>query len=143
MMARRRFPGRWAHIDEIGGDRGRGAHSSVIPPVPISPRCSRWIRAGSATIARGLHSVIGLAGPYDFLPLTDPVLQVILERNPTLLVRQPITFADGSGAAIPVDQRSRRPNGAAGRFDASCGTAFANVAAMAVEKSCRVSGTSA
>lgn len=41
---------------------------------------------------------MGLAGPYDFLPLIDPILQVIFGTEPALARTQPITFADGTAS---------------------------------------------
>jgi acetyl esterase/lipase len=56
----------------------------------------RWLGSDRTRIA----SAVGLAGPYDFLPLTDPVLQVIFGTEPDLSRTQPITFADGSAAPL-------------------------------------------
>ena len=39
--------------------------------------------------------VIGLAGPYDFLPIKDPVLQTIFTSAAELSQTQPITHAHG------------------------------------------------
>lgn len=41
-----------------------------------------------------IKSLVGLAGPYDFLPLTDPELQQIFAVD-DLQATQPITFVDG------------------------------------------------
>ena len=40
---------------------------------------------------------MGLAGPYDFLPLRDPVLKTIFAPEATIARTQPVTFA-GAGA---------------------------------------------
>jgi acetyl esterase/lipase len=84
------------HIDEIGGDparvhlMGHSAGAYIAAMLALDPR---WL----GDRRRQLHSLVGLAGPYDFLPLTDPVLQVIFGTEPDLARTQPITFADGSG----------------------------------------------
>jgi len=49
-------------------------------------------------VRAGLAGVIGLAGPYDFLPLHDPVLEQIFA--PVGPRTQPITFA--ANAAAPL-----------------------------------------
>ncbi|HEX7389676.1 MAG TPA: prolyl oligopeptidase family serine peptidase, partial [Acidiphilium sp.] len=43
-----------------------------------------------------LAGAIGLAGPYDFLPLTDPVHKAIFAPEPDLASTQPIAHADGA-----------------------------------------------
>jgi acetyl esterase/lipase len=101
-----------AHIDEIGGDRGRvtlmghSAGAYIAAMLALDPR---WLGNDRAR----LHSVIGLAGPYDFLPLTDPVLQVIFGTEPDLTRTQPITFADGSAPPFllisGLDDQTVRP----------------------------------
>jgi dipeptidyl aminopeptidase/acylaminoacyl peptidase len=45
-----------------------------------------------------IHGFIGLAGPYDFLPLTDPVLQRIFGPEDLYALSQPINFVDGQEA---------------------------------------------
>jgi len=43
-----------------------------------------------------IQGFIGLAGPYDFLPLTDPELQEIFAPADTYPASQPINFVDGN-----------------------------------------------
>jgi acetyl esterase/lipase len=84
------------HLDEIGGDPARVTimgHSAGAYIAAMLALDARWLGADRAR----LHSMVGLAGPYDFLPLTDPVLRVIFGTEPDLRRTQPITFADGSG----------------------------------------------
>jgi acetyl esterase/lipase len=51
--------------------------------------------------ARGrLKSAVGLAGPYDFLPLTDPKLKIIFGTEPDLALTQPIAYADGTAPPV-------------------------------------------
>ena len=47
-----------------------------------------------------LRGMVGLAGPYDFLPLTDPVLQVIYGPREQWLQTQPINHVDGRGPPL-------------------------------------------
>jgi acetyl esterase/lipase len=83
------------HLHDIGGDPARVTlmgHSAGAYLAAMLALDARWL--GNAR--KQLHGVVGLAGPYDFLPLTDPVLQVIFGTEPDLARTQPITFADGS-----------------------------------------------
>jgi len=88
-----------AHIAAHGGDPERvslmghsaGAYNAVMLALDKD-----WLGPARARI----KSVVGLAGPYDFLPLTDPTLQIIFSTEPDLARTQPITYADG--AAPPV-----------------------------------------
>lgn len=83
------------HLHEIGGDparvtlMGHSAGAYIAAMLALNPQ---WLGSDRAR----LQAVVGLAGPYDFLPLTDPVLQVIFGTEPDLAQTQPITFADGS-----------------------------------------------
>lgn len=84
-----------AHLHEFGGDpsritlMGHSAGGYIAAMLAID---GRWLGSDRAR----LSGPIGLAGPYDFLPLTDPVLQVIFGTEPDMARTQPITFADGS-----------------------------------------------
>jgi acetyl esterase/lipase len=92
---------RWTfdHIAEYGGDPDRvslmghsaGAYNALM--LALDPV---WLGA-----ARGrLKSVVGLAGPYDFLPLTDPTLKIIFGTEADLARTQPIYYADGTAPPI-------------------------------------------
>jgi len=88
------------HSEAIGGDPTAGVHlmghsagGYIAAMLALDPR---WLGTDRALIT----STVGLAGPYDFLPLTDPVLQVIFGTSPDLTQTQPITFADGSAAPM-------------------------------------------
>jgi acetyl esterase/lipase len=56
----------------------------------------QWLHAVGMDPDRDIAAMIGLAGPYDFLPLTDPVLQTIFAPAGDLATTQPITFARGN-----------------------------------------------
>jgi acetyl esterase/lipase len=86
----------WAavHAGEWGGDSGRviamghsaGAH--IVTLLALDPRY-----AARMPHLPGLAGVVGLSGPYDFLPLTDPVLQALFATAPDLIETQPIHYA--------------------------------------------------
>jgi acetyl esterase/lipase len=42
-----------------------------------------------------IRATVGLAGPYDFLPLTDPKLKIIFGPREARPSTQPIAYADG------------------------------------------------
>jgi acetyl esterase/lipase len=88
---------RWtlAHIAAYGGDparvnlMGHSAGAYIAMMLALDPA---WLGRSRARI----RSVVGLAGPYDFLPLTDPVLKIIFGTARNLALTQPITYADGT-----------------------------------------------
>lgn len=85
-----------AHVEAYGGDAGRifvTGHSAGGYIAMMLAADSRYLRAAGADI-KDIHGVIGIAGPYDFLPLTDPKLITIFggaNRPET----QPIHHIDG------------------------------------------------
>jgi acetyl esterase/lipase len=89
----------WAHARAAayGGDPGKlvllghsaGAYNAAM--LALDPEYLRQAGADRAW----LRGMIGLAGPYDFLPLTDPVLQDLFAPAAKLSDTQPISFADG------------------------------------------------
>ncbi|HYC01748.1 MAG TPA: alpha/beta hydrolase [Azospirillaceae bacterium] len=87
----------WAarHAAEQGGDPGRvvvmghsaGAHIAAL--LALDPR---WL-AGAGVADGALAGMVGLAGPYDFLPFTDPVvIGVFQPAEADLKATQPISF---------------------------------------------------
>jgi acetyl esterase/lipase len=87
------------HAAEWGGDPqrvgivGHSAGAYIAAMLALDPE---FLGPDRARIA----GVVGLAGPYDFLPLTDPVLQTIFGTGPDLMLTQPIHYVDG--AAPPM-----------------------------------------
>ena len=87
----------WAHanIAKHNGDAERifvmghsaGAHIAMM--TALDPQ---WLAAKNLT-PDVIKGVIGLAGPYDFLPLTTESSQIALGQWPDLTETQPITFA--------------------------------------------------
>jgi acetyl esterase/lipase len=80
------------NISEHDGDAGAvflmghsaGAYNAVMLGLDAS-----YLKAVDADPAR-IAGIIGLAGPYDFLPLRDPVLEEIFVASGDLKVTQPI-----------------------------------------------------
>ncbi len=91
----------WAHANAAayGGDPDRlavmghsaGAYNAAM--LALEPDFLRQAGGDRAWI----RAMIGLAGPYDFLPLTDPALQTIFEPAKPLRRSQPIDHVDGHG----------------------------------------------
>jgi acetyl esterase/lipase len=92
---------RWtfAHIAEYGGDparvslMGHSAGAYIALMLALDPE---WLGAARLRV----RSAVGLAGPYDFLPLTDPALQLIFATAPDLARTQPIAYADGTAPPV-------------------------------------------
>lgn len=86
---------RWAHenIAGYGGDpenlflAGHSAGGYIATMLTVNPRYIR--EAGGAT--SWIRGSIGIAGPYDFLPFTDPKIKDIFSKMPDRLT-QPIHF---------------------------------------------------
>ena len=65
---------------------GHSAGAYIAAMLALDPR---WLGAARSAV-RGL---IGLAGPYDFLPLSGPVTRAAFGRAPDLEATQPVRFA--------------------------------------------------
>ena len=87
-----------AHAAEWGADPERlylvghsaGAYNAAM--LALDPR---WLGAVGLSSRRDLAGVVGLAGPYDFLPLRDPKLKTIFGPADGLADTQPINHASG------------------------------------------------
>lgn len=94
---------RWVRdrIAGFGGDPGRmvlmghsaGAHIAALLAFDKSR-----LRALDIDPGLTVKGLVGLAGPYDFLPLKSQRLRDILGPEPTLPRTQPINFVDGDAA---------------------------------------------
>jgi acetyl esterase/lipase len=71
-----------------------GAYNAAM--LTLNPKYLQAVGADRAWI-RGM---IGLAGPYDFLPITDPILQTIFGDRAQWPSTQPITYVDGKAAPV-------------------------------------------
>jgi acetyl esterase/lipase len=95
---------RWVfdHIAELGGDvrnvflmgHSAGAYNAAMLALNAT-----YLRAAGVD-ARRVRGLIGLAGPYDFLPLIGPVTKAVFGFPDTPITTQPIHFA--SPAAPPA-----------------------------------------
>ena len=88
---------RWVrvHAREVGGDPDRlvlAGHSAGAYNAAMLAMDGRWL----GTDRRAVRGWIGLAGPYDFLPLDTPVTQATFGAAPDSAATQPISFA-GAG----------------------------------------------
>jgi acetyl esterase/lipase len=104
-----RFPGfiedgaqavRWArdHARDYGGDPsrivlvGHSAGAYIAAMLTLDPK---WLAVVGLDSRRDVAGCVGLAGPYDFLPLRDPVLETIFAPAGDLALSQPIHYVDG------------------------------------------------
>jgi acetyl esterase/lipase len=84
------------HVEAYGGDKTRifiAGHSAGAYNAIMLVSDPRYLKAAGADIGE-VRGAIGLAGPYDFLPLTDPAL-IDLFGGSTRPETQPIHFIDG------------------------------------------------
>jgi acetyl esterase/lipase len=96
---------RWTrdHASEYGGDPHRlflMGHSAGAYNVAMLALDGAWLEQVGMDPKRDLSGVVGLAGPYDFLPLTDPVLKLIFGPPDGLAATQPINYV--SAGAPPM-----------------------------------------
>lgn len=82
------------HLADFRGDparvhlMGHSAGAYIAADLVLD---ERWLGERRGAI----RSVVGLAGPYDFLPLTDPTLKIIFGTPADITVTQPINHVDG------------------------------------------------
>ena len=55
----------------------------------------RWLAAQGSAPCAAIAATVGLAGPYDFLPLKSDRLKAIFGPKPQRPATQPIAYADG------------------------------------------------
>ncbi len=88
---------RWSRDNaaDYGGDpdhiilMGHSAGAYIAAMLAFDPQ---WLAAVGLTPARDIRGMIGLAGPYDFLPLDNPTLKIIFGPPQYLASTQPINF---------------------------------------------------
>ena len=88
---------RWTfeRVAEFGGDPGRVflmGHSAGAYNAAMLALDSQYLRAAKVDRAR-IRGLVGLAGPYDFLPLTGAVTKAVFGFPDTSPATQPIEFA--------------------------------------------------
>ncbi len=84
---------RWvrAHASELGGDADRillAGHSAGAYNAAMLALDPRWL----GDDRKAVRALIGLAGPYDFLPLDDPVVERTFGAEPDPIETQPVHY---------------------------------------------------
>jgi acetyl esterase/lipase len=86
-----------ANASRYGGDPARifvMGHSAGGQIAALLATDARYLRAvGMAP--RDLAGAIGLAGPYDFLPIVDPKIKTVFGAEKDWPLSQPVNFVDG------------------------------------------------
>ena len=106
-----------AHAGALGADPGRvfivghsaGAYNAAM--LALDPR---WL-AGAGLDRAQVTGVVGLAGPYDFLPITDPDIIPVFAPVSDGPASQPVSFVDGRNPPLlllagDADRRVRPAN---------------------------------
>jgi acetyl esterase/lipase len=96
---------RWArdHAGDYGGDVSRLAlmgHSAGAYNAVDLALDGRWLRAVGLDPDRDVKATVGLAGPYDFLPLDTRELKTIFGPEDQRPDTQPINHVDGHAAPL-------------------------------------------
>ncbi|MFO1069566.1 MAG: alpha/beta hydrolase [Geminicoccaceae bacterium] len=93
-----------AHAAEVTGvttgpivllGHSAGAYNAVMVTLD-----RRWLEGQGADPDATIAATVGLAGPYDFLPLTDPALQALFGPEDRLPATQPIAYARGDAPPL-------------------------------------------
>jgi acetyl esterase/lipase len=85
------------HAAEYGGDPSRiflMGHSSGAHMAALLGTDAHFLRAVGMQ-PRDLAGIVGLAGPYDFLPITDPLIKQAFGPESEWPKSQPVNFVDG------------------------------------------------
>ena len=85
------------HAAEYGGDPSRiflVGHSAGAHIAAMLGTDGSFLRAVGVQ-PRELAGIVGLAGPYDFLPITDPKLKPVFGTEEQWPTSQPVNFVDG------------------------------------------------
>ena len=92
-----------AYADRHGGDRSRlflMGHSSGAHIAAMLALDNTYLDAQNVP-RTSLKGLIGLAGPYDFLPLTEPNVIALFASEANLALTQPIYYAPAAGKTSP------------------------------------------
>ncbi len=96
----------WArrHAGTYGGDLSRGmilmGHSAGAYNAAMLALDPSFLAGAGLSRAVDLAGVIGLAGPYDFLPFDRPYLGPLFAPAPSQAATQPISYVDGRAPAM-------------------------------------------
>lgn len=90
----------WAHghARDYGGDPARlvlAGHSAGAYIAAMLSLDRRWLQEAGLDARQAVAATVGIAGPYDFLPLHDDTLRAIFGPPETLPATQPINHVDG------------------------------------------------
>lgn len=91
-----------ANAAKYGGDpkrifiMGHSAGAHIAAMLALDPQ---WLGGPGLDPRKDIAGLVGLAGPYDFLPIKDPIVQVIFESQ-SMERTQPITFVSGGEAPV-------------------------------------------
>ena len=77
-------------------------HSAGAYNVAMLALDRRWLGQAGMDPRRDIKGVVGLAGPYDFLPLRDPKLMTIFNGPEGLADTQPIVHVEGSAPPMAL-----------------------------------------
>jgi len=91
------------HAAEWGADPARFyliGHSAGAYNVAMLALDRTWLAAVGMNPKQDLAGVIGLAGPYDFLPLRDETLKIIFGSPETRAATQPIAYVSADGPPL-------------------------------------------
>lgn len=91
------------HAAEWGGDPGHVfliGHSAGAYNATMLALDRRWLGEVGLDPHKDVAGVVGLAGPYDFLPLRDATLKIIFGPEDQRSDTQPINHADGRAPPI-------------------------------------------
>lgn len=91
---------RWVkeNIGRYGGDPARlflAGHSAGAYNAAMLTLDRRWLGEAGVNSERDIRGAIGIAGPYDFLPLESEALKVIFGPEAARPLTQPIYYVDG------------------------------------------------
>ncbi|MDR6951506.1 acetyl esterase/lipase [Ancylobacter sp. 3268] len=94
---------RWArdHAGAFGGDGRRlvlAGHSAGAHIAAALHFDRQWLEGAGLDARRDIAGLVGLAGPYDFLPLRSRTLEAIFGPEPGRALSQPINFVQGGEA---------------------------------------------
>ncbi len=92
---------RWTkeNAARFGGDPAKlflSGHSAGAYNAAMLNLDPRWLAEVSLNPRRDLRGAIGIAGPYDFLPLESAELKIIFGPEDARPATQPITYVDGT-----------------------------------------------